>query len=927
MLVKKITGFLLFILLFPGLGMAQNALINGTIFDENNRPLSGVTVNLQGTALSATTDDIGKFEIKDAPFGNYTLEVKATGFVSINIKLLVNKPEMALGNIIASRDDQASAGDDIPTASLSESDIKENSSSTNISGVLGASRDAFTSATTFNFSIARFRIRGYENGYAPTLMNGANMTDLTTGRDMFYTWSGLNDVVRARENSMGLEPSYNAYGGLAGSSSIDSRAARQRKQFQASYAISNRSYDNRLMLTYGSGTIKGGWSFAASFSRRWANEGYVKGTFYDSWAYFGSVEKELGSSHTLNLTFFGSPLRNGRQAPSTQEMYDIAGTNYYNPTWGYQNGKIRNASVGKSHTPVLILTHEWKINNTTTLESSLSHISGKSKVSGLDWFNATDPRPDFYRRLPSYVVEEDSEQAALIYNLLSQNEEERQIKWDNLYQANFHSDSTLYNANGIEGNTLSGKWANYLVMDRVTAMQKTGINTVYNKTVNDNTNFTAGFSYQKQRTEYYKELNDLLGADFYVDLNQYAEQSNIDSLDAIQNDVNNPNRVLYKGDRYGYDYVADISKTTGWAQGVFKYKRFDYFFAGELSSVNYFRDGKFKNGVFADDSYGKSATQKFVDFSAKAGITYKLNGRNYFFVNGSYVTQAPDFEDAFVSPRTRNTIATDLKSETASSVEGGYLLKAPKLKARAVFYTTEFKDQINTNSFYHEDYRTFVNYTISNIHKRHTGVELALEATLGKGFSAVAVASLGRYIYTSNPTGNVTQDNKDTLLAADEKVYLRNFHIGGTPEKAYSFGINYRAKKFWFVYLNVNLFDDIYIAANPARRTEGAIDLVDVNSAQYDKIVSQEKVDKQLTVDLSGGKSWRINNAIKSLKKQTFVLLNVGITNLLNNKKFINGGFEQLRFDYFDKNPDKFATKYFYSYGTTFFVSLTLRFN
>lgn len=58
-----------------------------------------------------------------------------------------------------------------------------------------------------------------------------------------------------------------------------------------------------------------------------------------------------------------------------------------------------------------------------------------------------------------------------------------------------------------------------------------------------------------------------------------------------------------------------------------------------------------------------------------------------------------------------------------------------------------------------------------------------------------------------------------------------------------------------------------------------------------------------------------------------FLVFNAGITNLLNNKKFINGGYEQLRFDYFEKNPDKFATKYFYSYGTTFFVSVTFRLN
>ena len=58
---------------------------------------------------------------------------------------------------------------------------------------------------------------------------------------------------------------------LRGAYSIDSRASRQRKQLQASYAISNRSYDNRVMISYGSGILNKGWSYALSGSRRWAN--------------------------------------------------------------------------------------------------------------------------------------------------------------------------------------------------------------------------------------------------------------------------------------------------------------------------------------------------------------------------------------------------------------------------------------------------------------------------------------------------------------------------------------------------------------------------------------------------------------------------------------------------------------------------------
>ena len=63
------------------------------------------------------------------------------------------------------------------------------------------------------------------------------------------------------------------------------------------------------------------------------------------------------------------------------------------------------------------------------------------------------------------------------------------------------------------------------------------------------------------------------------------------------------------------------------------------------------------------------------------------------------------------------------------------------------------------------------------------------------------------------------------------------------------------------------------------------------------------------------------------MKRNTFLVLNVGVSNLTNNKNQVTGGYEQLRFDFEDKDPSAFAPKYFYSFGTTYFVNLVLRMN
>jgi hypothetical protein len=915
--------FIFICLMFCSHVYAQNALLKGILIDEeHNTIITKGNIQLQGTHYQAPVDANGYFEIKDIPYGNYTLQIQANSFIDYSKDVIINKPSVDLGNVALQHANPQETTQDIPVVTLTESDLKDNGSQ-NVASSLTASRDAFLSAITFSFSVARFQARGYDNENVPTYMNGAPMQDLTSGRTQFFTWTGLNDVMRGRENTYGLAAGTYAFGGVGGSFLIDSRASHQRKQFQVSFAKGNRSYDNRLMATYGSGLLKGGWSVAATFSRRWADEGYVKGTFYDGTSYFLSVEKIINNKHFISLTGFGAPVTNGRTSPAIQEMLDLAGTNYYNPNWGYQNGKVRNVSVAQNHLPTAILSWEWKLTPTSSLMTAVSTVNGKSKVSAFDWFNATDPRADFYRRLPSFI--EDSATAAQVAQLLRDNEAERQIKWDELYQTNYNSTATIYNANGIAGNNVTGLRSRYIVEDRVTKINKINFNTYYNNILSEKTTLTAGLTHQRQNSQFYKEVNDLLGGDFYVDYNQFAEQDYPGNNDALQNDLNNPNRILKEGDKFGYDYVAHVNRTNAWIQPQFKLNQVDFFIGVDFSHTAFYREGKVRNGIFSENSFGNSEKQSFTNAAIKGGATYKINGRNYLFANVATLTRAPLFENAFVSARTRNSIIDNLTDEKITSVEGGYLLKAPKLKARVVGYYTKFNDGVNVMSFYHDDFRTFVNYSLTDIDKVNTGMELSVDANLGKGFSVVAVASVGQNRYTSRPFGTLTQDNSDTILAS-ETIYLKNFKVGGT-QAAYMLGISYRSPKFWFVSLNVNYFDRIFVEANPARRTQAAVDLVDPDSQNWSNIIDQQQLDGQLTVDFFGGYSYKLNNSFKNLKRQSFIVLNIGINNLLNNTDFRTNGFEQLRFDFNDKNPEKFPAKYFYSFGTTFFANLTLRFN
>ena len=234
----------------------------------------------------------------------------------------------------------------IPTITIDDNDLGEGTSQ-NVSSVLTAGRDPFMSAASYSFSALRFRFRGYEADNFRTYINGAPMENLDRGNTPYASWGGLNDVMRNKDLSFGLRPSNFSFGEIGEVTSIDARASKQRKQTEVGYSFSNRNYVHKLDITHNTGISKKGWAFSFSGSRRYADEAYFPGTDYSGWSWFAAVDKRIGQKHLLSLAIFGSPTQNGRQGYGVKEAFDLAGNHTYNPYWGWQNGKKRNANIAR----------------------------------------------------------------------------------------------------------------------------------------------------------------------------------------------------------------------------------------------------------------------------------------------------------------------------------------------------------------------------------------------------------------------------------------------------------------------------------------------------------------------------------------------------------------------------------------------------
>ncbi len=816
----------------------------------------------------------------------------------------------ATDTLDALRDNVAS---NIATISIDENDLGDGVSQ-NVSSILTAGRDPFLIAAAYNFSALRFRMRGYESDLSAVYINGISMDNLDNGFTPFGVWGGLNDVMRNRDVSIGLRPNTFAFGDISSTTYFDTRASKQRKQSEVGYVFSNRNFQHRIDFTHNTGISKKGWAFSFSGTRRYASEGYFAGTTYDGWSWFAAADKRIGQNHLLSLVAFGAPTTTGRQGTAVQEAFDLVGTTNYNPFWGWQNGKKRNANNVRTDQPFLIFTHDYRINNNSSLVTAVNFSKGDRASSNLDWYHADNPNPLYYRYLPSYW--EDPNLKAQLTKEWQTNDDVRQINWTRMYDANRAQQETF---NGV-----SGLRSRYVQFEYVTNSTKLNANTVYNTRFGDNVEFTSGASYQYQKNHNYKKIIDLLGGDYYVDLNQFAERINANNPDLPQSNLLNPNRVVRVGDDYSYNYDISVKRASGWAQMLLKYNKLDFYAAIEVSNTSFFRNGNYKNGLFATNSYGKSVEQDFTNYAFKTGMTYKLNGRNYLFANVAMLTKAPFFDNVYLSPRIRNTTQESVQSEEINSLEVGYTLNAPKIKIRLTGYYTEFKNQMNVLTFFHDTYLNLVNYGLTGINKTHSGGEFGIEARPMANIVVNAAAAVGRFYYTSSQNSTTTIDNDASIVSRDV-VYAKDYYVGGTPQEAYSFGITYRSPKFWNVGLTYNYFDAMYVEINPLRRTAAAVQGLTPGSDQWKKILDQQRLPSQSTLDLYASYSLKLPRSLSVNKNNNFLFFSLSATNLLNNTSIIPFAFEQLRFDNITEY-DKFPRRFNYNYGVNYAATVSLRF-
>ncbi|MCX7728227.1 MAG: hypothetical protein N2203_02040 [Bacteroidia bacterium] len=803
----------------------------------------------------------------------------------------------------------------VPVYSVTSDESDAESNSQDVASLLQASRDIYLSYASFHLASVNFRLRGLPADQSLIMINGINMANPELGYANWSNWGGLNDVMRFPEIRIGVTPSRYAFSPSSGYTFIDSRASLFKKGTRFSYANSNRIFQHRIMLTHSTGMMQNGWAITLSASARLSDTSYYPGTYFNSTSYYLGIEKRLNDKHSLSLTAFYADIERARKGMAQQEVYDLVGNNFYNPYWGYQNGKKRNGYITNNAYPTAILSHIFSISENAKWITSASFSYGKNKSTSITWYDAANPNPTFYKYLPSYYQYTNPTYSQILTQLWQTDVNTQQLNWDKFYQANYGNLFTVQDVNGIAGSTFEGRRSKYIVQAQNTDSKVFNFTSYINKRINKMF-VSGGINTNYSINHHYKTVDDLLGGDFWLDYDIFARGLTTDEM-FYQNDVEHPNKLIRKGDIFGYNYNIVTQRYEGWGQVEYNLNQLDIYGAMSISYSSIYRDGLMKNGKFLNSSKGKSATLSFVNYGIKAGATYKISGKHYVSFNAMYNTKPTDFQNVFISPQTRNDYISPLQDEQCLATDINYYANLGFLKARVTYYFYQFKNSTYLRSYFHDVYNTIVNYVMTGVNTQHQGIELGVEAKFLRGFTATGVLGIGEFIYTNRPLAQAWRNNSGENLFIDRTVYLKNYKIGGTPQTLAGLGIRYNSKKYWYVGIYFNYFADMYIEPNPDRRTEAAISKYIPTDPQWNQLLGQEKLPSKFTLDANVGKSFRI-------KRKYTLGINASASNLLNNKTIISNGIEQLRYDASD--PLKFPNKYNYAMGLTYILMVNFNF-
>ena len=474
----------------------------------------------------------------------------------------------------------------------------------------------------------------------------------------------------------------------------------------AALQFSGRNYLMGLRLTIAE-NLGRNWDLAATVQGRTGRDLYADGVFSNSLNAAILLSKRFGDRHLFSLLTVVPVSMRSLRTSSTREAFDLTGNPLYNPSWGYQDGKVRSGRIRREAVPLAAAAYRIRLTDATSLAATFTAETGIRRYSSLAWYDAPSPMPDYYRWMPGYQT--DPVTRLEMENIWRANDVRyTQIDWDEFYRQN---------RNSKDGS------ATYLMEDRVERIANMQLLAEGITRISERLTVRYGIRAARTDSRFYKQMRDLMGRSYFVDRDYYLIDDGVYG-NKLQNDLRHPDRIIREGDRFGYDY--DLRRNEIGAGGSLEYRadRLRAFIAAEVGAASVFRRGHYEKELFAGNkSFGKSRALHFAPYLFRASAGYSFSVRHHLEMTVYASSRTPDGDDLFLNLEYNNRPVEDPTEEKRYGAELNYTWSGRNVRFRATLFVVRTADGMQVRHYYDDFYATYSDMAAAGIGTLRYGAE------------------------------------------------------------------------------------------------------------------------------------------------------------------------------------------------------------
>ena len=603
--MTTVQKFLTLVLFLATTVIYSQTTVSGTVVDASG-PVPGANVLEKGTSNGTSTDFDGKFSI-EVQEGSGVLEISFVGMITTKFAFTATSGEdidagtitlssdanvleevVITGTIDIAKDRQTP----VAVSTIKAVDIQQNLGTQELPEILNATPSVYATKQGGGWGDSRINIRGFDQANTAVMINGQPVNDMENGWVYWSNWAGLADVTTAMQVQRGLGSSKLAISSVGGTINVITKTSTAREGGTVATTFGN---DNSMKVlgSYSTGLLESGFSASVLISHS-QGDGYVDGTKYQGNNYFIGLGYKVNDKHDLQFIFTGAPQWHHQKsfAPSIadHQLYQKNGPDpdatepnrKYNGDWGMLDGKEYSFRRNFYHKPVMSINWEWVLNEKMRLSTVVYGSWGRG--GGTGEIGRINGRRQFQYKTSTGLIPVDDF-----------------VKWNSGQSVpSFGDDRTLFN--GAYSNTGNnghpdefgggGRNGSDNGISRRASMNSHnwyGSIINFHDDINTNWSFDVGLDLRTYKGIHYRTVNDVLGADNYIDYDNINDRPNVIEPE---------------------DFVKATASWNPW-ENIDDQEKIDYYNDGLVNWAGVFGQVEYTNDIISAFLQGSASNQSY----------------------------------------------------------------------------------------------------------------------------------------------------------------------------------------------------------------------------------------------------------------------------------------------------------------------------